>query len=78
MVFPLALIKPFSKYGHIHGNMQSAKTKIESYPAPSQLTTQTDLSSQEIKAITVNPLIADAFALYIKTKTFIGTLWFTF
>jgi len=49
--------------------MQSAKTKIESYPAPSQLATQTDLSPKEVKAVTeaVNPLIADAFALYVKT-----------
>ena len=52
--------------------MQSAKTKIESYPAPSQLATQTDLSPQEVKAVTeaVNPLIADAFALHVKTKNF--------
>ena len=52
--------------------MQSAKSKIESYPVPSQLATKTDLSPQEIKAVTeaVNPLIADAFALYVKTKNF--------
>jgi starvation-inducible DNA-binding protein len=52
--------------------MQSTKTKIESYPAPSHLATETDLSPQEVKAITeaVNPLIADAFALYVKTKNF--------
>lgn len=52
--------------------MQSTKTKIESYPVPTQLATQTDLSSQETKSITeaVNPLIADAFALYVKTKNF--------
>jgi starvation-inducible DNA-binding protein len=52
--------------------MQSTKTKVESYPAPSQLATQTDLSPKEVKAITeaVNPLIADAFALYVKTKNF--------
>jgi starvation-inducible DNA-binding protein len=52
--------------------MQSTKTKIEAYPAPSQLATKTDLSPQEVKAITeaVNPLIADAFALYVKTKNF--------
>jgi len=52
--------------------MQSTKTKIESYPAPTQLATKTDLSSQEVKAVTeaVNPLIADAFALYVKTKNF--------
>jgi len=41
---------------------------------PTQLATQTDLSPQEVKAVTeaVNPLIADAFALYVKTKTFTG------
>ena len=53
--------------------MQSTKTKIEpSYPAPTHLATKTDLSSQETKAVTevVNPLIADAFALYVKTKNF--------
>jgi len=52
--------------------MQSTKTKIESYPASAQLATKTDLSSQEVKAITeaVNPLIGDAFALYVKTKNF--------
>ncbi len=38
----------------------------------SQLATVTDLSPQEARAITeaVNPLIADAFALYVKTKNF--------
>ena len=52
--------------------MQSTKTKIESYPAPTQLATKTDLSSKEVKAVTeaVNPLVADAFALYVKTKNF--------
>jgi starvation-inducible DNA-binding protein len=52
--------------------MQSAKTKIESYPASPPLATKTDLSPQEVKAVTeaVNPLIADAFALYVKTKNF--------
>ncbi|MGB6527829.1 MAG: ferritin-like domain-containing protein [Candidatus Nitrosopolaris sp.] len=52
--------------------MQSTKTKIDSYPAPTQLATKTDLSPQEAKAISkaVNPLIADAFALYVKTKNF--------
>jgi starvation-inducible DNA-binding protein len=52
--------------------MQSMKSKIESYPAPTQLATETDLSPQEAKAVTeaVNPLIADAFALYVKTKNF--------
>ncbi|MGA9153201.1 MAG: ferritin-like domain-containing protein, partial [Candidatus Nitrosopolaris sp.] len=52
--------------------MQSTKAKVESYPAPAQLATETDLSPHEVKAITeaVNPLIADAFALYVKTKNF--------
>ncbi len=52
--------------------MQSTKTKIESHPVPPQLATKTDLSQKETKAITdaVNPLIADAFALYVKTKNF--------
>jgi starvation-inducible DNA-binding protein len=57
--------------------MQSTKTKIESYPAPTQLDTETYLSPQEAKAITeaVNPLIADAFALYVKTKNFLWHLY---
>jgi len=52
--------------------MQSTKTKIESHPVPTELATKTDLSTQETKAIAdaVNPLIADAFALYVKTKNF--------
>jgi starvation-inducible DNA-binding protein len=52
--------------------MQSTKSKIESYPPPTQLATKTDLTPQEVKAITeaVNPLVADAFALYVKTKNF--------
>ncbi len=38
----------------------------------SQLATVTDLTQQEARALTeaVNPLIADAFALYVKTKNF--------
>jgi starvation-inducible DNA-binding protein len=47
-------------------------THVRSYPAPKQLATVTDLTSQEAKAITeaVNPLIADALALYTKTKNY--------
>jgi starvation-inducible DNA-binding protein len=46
--------------------------KIQSYPAPPQLATPTDLKPQAVQAVTeaVNPLIADAFALYTKTKNF--------
>jgi starvation-inducible DNA-binding protein len=45
---------------------------VKSYPAPSQLATRTDLTSQEVQAITeaINPLVADFFALYVKTKNF--------
>ena len=61
--------------------MQSTKTKIESHPVPTQLATKTDLSKEETKAITdaVNPLIADAFALYAKTKKLsLASIWFSF
>jgi starvation-inducible DNA-binding protein len=46
--------------------------KVSSFPAPSQLATPTDLTPQEVRAVTevVNPLIGDAFALYVKTKNF--------
>jgi starvation-inducible DNA-binding protein len=42
------------------------------FPAPSQLATKTHLTSAESKAITeaLNPLVADLFALYVKTKNF--------
>jgi starvation-inducible DNA-binding protein len=51
---------------------QATKTNVKSFPAHSQLATVTDLKPQEVQAITeaVNPLIADAFALYVKTKNF--------
>lgn len=40
--------------------------------SPKQLATITDLKPEEVQSITdaVNPLIADAFALYVKTKNF--------
>jgi starvation-inducible DNA-binding protein len=52
---------------HTRGN-----ARVRTYPAPKQLATLTDLTSQEAQAITeaLNPLIADAFALYTKTKNF--------
>ena len=45
---------------------------MKSYPAPAALATPTDLAQHEVRAVTetVNPLIADAFALYVKTKNF--------
>lgn len=52
--------------------MQAMKSEVKSYPVPARLATATDLTPQEVKAITeaVNPLIADSFALYVKTKNF--------
>jgi len=46
--------------------------KAKSYPPPHRLATPTELSPQEVRAVAeaVNPLIADAFALYVKTKNF--------
>ena len=46
--------------------------KVSSFPAPSRLATPTDLAPEEVRAVTeaVNPLIGDAFALYVKTKNF--------
>jgi len=42
------------------------------YPAPAALATPTDLNPKDVKAVVeaINPLVADAFALYVKTKNF--------
>jgi starvation-inducible DNA-binding protein len=50
----------------------TAVHRAKSYPPPPQLSTPSVLSPNEIKTITelVNPLIADAFALYVKTKNY--------
>lgn len=44
----------------------------KAFPAPLQLATPSDLTSQEVQVITeaLNPLVADLFALYVKTKNF--------
>lgn len=53
---------------------RGAKTngRVKSYPVATQLATPTDLTQKEVQAITeaLNPLVADAFALYLKTKNF--------
>jgi starvation-inducible DNA-binding protein len=51
---------------------RTAANQVKTFPAASKLATPTDLTQQEVKAITeaLNPLIADAFALYVKTKNF--------
>src|SRR5438445_8117319 len=47
-------------------------TESTARPAPRQLATSTDLKPEDVRTISeaVNPLIADAFALYVKTKNF--------
>jgi len=50
----------------------SAVHRAKSYPPPPQLSTPSVLTPIEVATITevVNPLIADAFALYVKTKNY--------
>src|SRR5436853_6722155 len=52
--------------------MADTKSAVKSLFAPRQLATPTDLKPEEVRAVTetVNRLIADAFALYTKTKNF--------
>ncbi|HUJ10606.1 MAG TPA: DNA starvation/stationary phase protection protein [Verrucomicrobiae bacterium] len=49
-----------------------AAEKVRLFPAPEQLATPTDLKQAEVRAVVeaINPLVADAFALYVKTKNF--------
>ena len=49
-----------------------AQAKVKTAAPASQLATPTDLTSDEVEAVTgaINPLIADALALYIKTKNY--------
>jgi starvation-inducible DNA-binding protein len=51
---------------------ESSKKEVKTFPAPADLATVSDLTQQQVRAVTeaVNPLIADAFALYVKTKNF--------
>ena len=48
------------------------KHDLKSFPAPAALATPTDLKPEEVQAVVeaVNPLIADSFALFVKTKNF--------
>jgi starvation-inducible DNA-binding protein len=61
-----------SKTARQHSATARTNGKIKSYPAPKQLATPTDLLPEEVEQIVaaVNPLIADAFALFTKTKNF--------
>jgi starvation-inducible DNA-binding protein len=55
-----------------HATRTHANGHVKTFPAAKQLATRTDLTTQETQAITqaLNPLIADSFALYVKTKNF--------
>jgi starvation-inducible DNA-binding protein len=46
--------------------------QVKAFPAAKPLATPTDLSQQGVQAVTeaLNPLVADAFALYVKSKNF--------
>jgi starvation-inducible DNA-binding protein len=57
---------------HAEHTTNGHRKQVSSYPAPKQLATPTDLTEKEVGAIVqaVNPLIADTFALYVKTKNF--------
>ncbi len=48
------------------------QSRVQSFPAPAPLATVTDLTKQDVQAITeaLNPLIADLFALYAKAKNY--------
>jgi starvation-inducible DNA-binding protein len=56
--------------GKAHGAKSNGR--IKSYPAPKELATPTDLKPEEVRSIVeaLNPLIADAFALFTKTKNY--------
>lgn len=51
--------------GKKHGDMKG-------FPSPRELATPTDLKAEEVEGVVevINPLIADAFALFVKTKNF--------
>lgn len=57
----------------VHKAQADGHTVVEkAFPAPSRLATKTDLTAQESRLITgsINPLVADLFALYLKTKNY--------
>ena len=48
------------------------ETDVRTFPAPGPLATPTDLSDDAVRKVTeaINPLVADTFALYTKTKNY--------
>jgi starvation-inducible DNA-binding protein len=53
-------------------HQKSGDAVFKTFPTPALLSTPTDLKAEQVQAVTeaVNPLIADTFALYVKTKNF--------
>jgi starvation-inducible DNA-binding protein len=60
-----------SKKSSTHSNKPQG-VALKGFPAPPQLAVPTDLKPEEVEKVVnaVNPLVADAFALYTKTKNF--------
>ncbi len=57
----------------VNRTKEASKTaQVKTFPAPPQLATVTDLKPEEVQAVTsaVNPLVADAFAMYAKSKNY--------
>lgn len=54
------------------GSQKDGNGRISTFPAPVEEATPTDLKKNEAQKVVeaVNPLVADAFALYVKTKNF--------
>lgn len=52
--------------------MEKKNGHMQAYPPPKELATPTDLKAEEVEKVveTINPLVADAFALFVKTKNF--------
>ena len=52
--------------------MSTKVRKLDPHTAPARLDTPTDLSSEAVREISaaLNALVADTFALYVKTKNF--------
>ena len=52
--------------------MTTKVRKLEPHTAPARLDTPTDLSAEAVREVSaaLNALLADTFALYVKTKNF--------
>jgi starvation-inducible DNA-binding protein len=69
---PSSCAKRVGKRAKQHSASAKENGKVKSYPLSKQLATPSDLKPEEVERIVaaVNPLIADAFALFTKTKNF--------